>query len=173
MPETRTIIESVLQPPREDSEVPQSRRELFRPGRQRFCPAGGRAPAVPPQPVRESEAARAPAPGPSLPRPSLLGRVLATPRVSGGIREEARPRPIHTSGSAFGEVEGREDFGPAEGFRARPWNIMGSLHAPPPGGSEGVRAGLGLSGACRRAGAPHPCVSTLRCCFGREGNTEN
>lgn len=83
--ERGTIIESVLRPPREDSEVPWSRRGPFRPGRPRFCPSGGRAPAAPPQPVRESAAARAPAPGPRLPRPSLSGRVLAAPRVSGGI----------------------------------------------------------------------------------------
>ncbi|KAI4541343.1 hypothetical protein MG293_008485 [Ovis ammon polii] len=51
VPEKIAISESVLQPRREDSEVPQSGPGFFRPGRPRFCPAGGRAPAAPPQPV--------------------------------------------------------------------------------------------------------------------------
>lgn len=72
-------IESVLQLPRAASEVPL-RLGSFRPGSPRFCPAGGRAPAVPPQPVRESRAAGAPAsPRPATPFPSLPsgpGRVL-------------------------------------------------------------------------------------------------
>ena len=44
-------IESVLQLPRAASEVPL-RLGSFRPGSPRFCPAGGRAPAVPPQPEK-------------------------------------------------------------------------------------------------------------------------
>lgn len=102
VPEKIAISESVLQPRREDSEVPQSGPGFFRPGRPRFCPAGGRAPAAPPQPVRESEAARAPALGPSLPRPCLLGRVSAIPRILGGVGEEARPLATDTLGSAWG-----------------------------------------------------------------------
>lgn len=97
--------ESVLQHPRAASEVPP-RRGSFRPGSPRFCPAGGRAPAAPPQPVRESRAARAPAsPRPATPFPSLLsglGRVLGAIVTSSALREapfrregegEARPGP--------------------------------------------------------------------------------
>lgn len=97
--------ESVLQHPRAASEVPP-RRGSFRPGSPRFCPAGGRAPAAPPQPVRESRAARAPAsPRPATPFPSLLsglGRVLGEIVTSSALREapfrregegEARPGP--------------------------------------------------------------------------------
>lgn len=114
----RLTSESVLQPPREDSEVSRSRRGSFRLGCPRFCPAGGRAPAAPRQPVRESAAARAPAPGPRLPRPSLRGLILAAFGSRAGSGRKCVLSP-YTSGGASGGVEGREELGPVEGCGAR------------------------------------------------------
>lgn len=147
-----TIIESVLRPPREDSEVPWSRRGPFRPGRPRFCPSGGRAPAAPPQPVRESAAARAPAPGPCLPRPSLSGRVLAAPRASGGIWGEASPLPLRTSGGTF-RGSGAEG-GPQAGRGV--WGVpleQTGFSVGPTVAVRAARAGLGVPGVRRQAGA--------------------
>lgn len=93
--------ESVLQPPREDSEVLQSPYASFREGCPCLCPAGGRAPAAPLKPVRESAANRAPVPGLRLPRFYLLGPVLAAPLVTRRIWEKACSLPKHTSGGAF------------------------------------------------------------------------
>lgn len=167
MLQRRLIIESVLQPSREDSEVSWSRRGFFRQGRPRFCPAGGRTPAASPQPVRESAAARAPAPGPRLPRPSLLGLVLAAPWVAGGLWEEACPLPIHLRRRVRGSGgEGRR--------RAR----RGVLGAPldqtrlPKGANSGRPSVQGWVGAapCPEKGPAPVSQLTSRCCLGREGN---
>lgn len=119
----------------------------FRPDRPRFCPSGGRAPAAPPQPVRESAAADAPAPGPDLPRPSLGGRVPPAPRVSGGIRAGVSPVDLRTQEAHSEGAERWEYFGPAEAGGAGP-------------GAAGAGCGCPVSGDGLGPGASP--VSALR-----------
>lgn len=158
--------ESVLRRPREDSEVPRSRRGPFRPGRPRFCPSGGRASAAPPQPVRESAAARAPAPGPRLPRPSLSGGVAAAPRVSGGISGGSVPAALRPPGGTSPGVERREDVRPAWGCGACPCGTAASL-GPGSGRPSGPE---GSPGPERAAGTPSGCRPQCSAALGPESD---
>lgn len=162
-PSAGLTIESVFQLPREDSEVPRSRRGLFRPGRPRFCPAGGRTPAALPQPVREYAAARASAPGPRLSRLSFLGRSCCPSRGGRGLGGSLLyPR---SSGGAPGEAEGRGDPGLAEG-RGAPLEHTGL----PEGASSGRSNGRGQVGVPRaQRNAPLSCFSTLHAVSGGRG----